>query len=382
MKKRWMGVLAVLALVMALNASAWAQAGTTKVSGTVKDEAGQVIVGATVELLHKNTGRKYTLKTDKKGFYIQLGVQSGPYKVTLSKDGKVLWTLDFQVQLLPEDMVVIDLDLGKEKRAAVEDTKGKMTEAQRAEMERVNKENAKIGNLNKLLHEGAAALDAGNFDQAITSFKTATDADPSRDLLWARLGDAYIAAAKKDTDTTARKERYGLGAAAYRKALDIATAPAAEGAPAKSIKTPGAVGAYYNNLAEALGKSGDVAGALEAYDKAAENDPANAAMFYFNKGATLTNANKTEDAIAAFNKAIEADPNRADAYYLKGTNLLNKATMKGNEVVPAPGTAEAFNKYLELAPEGPYAQQAKDMLAAIGAKIETTYGKSRKAPKK
>jgi hypothetical protein len=94
MKKQWMSVMAVLALTMALNASAWAQAGTTKVSGTVKDEAGQPIVGATVELLHKNTGRKFTPKTDKKGFYIQLGVSSGPYKVTLSKDGKVLWTLE------------------------------------------------------------------------------------------------------------------------------------------------------------------------------------------------------------------------------------------------------------------------------------------------
>jgi tetratricopeptide (TPR) repeat protein len=300
----------------------------------------------------------------------------------------VLWTLEnYQIQLLPEDMVVIDLDLAKEKKAAVADTKGKMTEAQKAELERVNKENAKIGNLNKLLKEGAEALEAGNFDAAITAFKTAADADPGRDLLWARLGDAYIAAAKKDTDAASRKERYGLGAAAYRKALDIATAAPVEGAAAKTIKTPGAVGAYYNNLAEALGKSGDSAAAVEAYDKAAEADPANAAMYYFNKGATLTNANKVDAALGAFDKAIEADPNRADAYYYKGIALLSKATTKGNEMVPAPGTAEAFNKYLELEPEGPLAQQSKDMLAAIGAKIETSYGKGRKtstktAPKK
>ncbi|HUR37141.1 MAG TPA: tetratricopeptide repeat protein, partial [Terriglobales bacterium] len=227
-----------------------------------------------------------------------------------------------------------------------------------------------------------AALEAGNYDQAIATFQQAAAADPTRDLLWARLGDAHNTIAKKTTDPAARKQHYAEGAAAYRKALEIATAPPAEGAAAKTLKTPEAVGAYYNNLGEALGKSGDSAGALAAYDKAAETDPSNVAMYQFNKGATLTNIGKVDDAIAAYDKAIAADPNRADAYYYKGINLLNKATMKGNEMVTVPGTAEAFNKYLELEPEGQLAQQAKDMLAAIGAKIETSYGKGRKATKK
>ena len=73
------------------------------------------------------------------------------------------------------------------------------TEEQKKELERIQKENAKIGNLNKMLSEGQAALDAGNIDQAIAIFKAATEADPTRDLLWARLGNAYTAAAKKST---------------------------------------------------------------------------------------------------------------------------------------------------------------------------------------
>ena len=43
--------------------------------------------------------------------------------------------------------------------------------------------------------------------------------------------------------------------------------------------------------------------------------------------------------------------------------------------------AEAFQKYLEIDPNGPMAQTAKDMLASIGAKVETNYGKP-KATKK
>lgn len=380
MKKR--NVVMALVGLLAMTVSAAAQAGTTKVRGAIRDDSGQPLVGATVLMTHRETGRKINLKTDKKGEFFSLGVQSGTYKIVISKDGKDIWTMEsYPVRLTPEDLVVINLDLAKEKKQAVAEGQAKMTEEQKKELERVNAENAKIGNLNKMLAEAQAAMDAGNLEQAIATFKAATVADPSRDLLWARLGNANIAAAKKATDAATRKQYYADGAAAYQKALDLATAAPATGAPAKPV-VPATLGAYYNNLGEALSKSGDTPGALAAYAKAAEVDPTNAAMYYFNEGATLTNTGKVDDALKAYDKAIAADPDRADAYYYRGINLLSKATTKGNEMVPAPGTAEAFNKYLELAPEGPLAPQAKEMLAAIGAKIETSFGKGRKSGSK
>jgi hypothetical protein len=50
------------------------------------------------------------------------------------------------------------------------------------------------------------------------------------------------------------------------------------------------------------------------------------------------------------------------------------------------GTAEAFQKYLELAPTGQFAQSAKDMLTTLNASIETKFanpdaGKSSKKKK-
>ena len=42
-------------------------------------------------------------------------------------------------------------------------------------------------------------------------------------------------------------------------------------------------------------------------------------------------------------------------------------------MTPVPGTVEAFQKYLELAPNGQFAQQAKDMLTTLGSSIETQY---------
>ena len=71
-----------------------------------------------------------------------------------------------------------------------------------------------------------------------------------------------------------------------------------------------------------------------------------------------------DEANAAFDKSIAADPNKAEAYYQKGVNLINKATTdpKTGKVIPAPGTAEALNKYLELQPTGQFADGAKSML--------------------
>ena len=139
--------------------------------------------------------------------------------------------------------------------------------------------------------------------------------------------------------------------------------------------------AYYNNLGEAAGKAGKMDDAIKAYNQAAQLNPEGAAGYYYNEGAVLTNAGKVDDAIAAFDKCIAADPTRADAYYQKGVNMIGKATLKGDKMVAPPGTAEAFQKYLELAPTGPYADVAKQMLTSIGASVETGFGKKKPSKK-
>ena len=56
----------------------------------------------------------------------------------------------------------------------------------------------------------------------------------------------------------------------------------------------------------------------------------------------------------------------------------NSKQNKEGKLEAPPGTAEAFNKYLELQPDGPHANDVKEMLAYIGAKIETTYSTKKK----
>jgi tetratricopeptide (TPR) repeat protein len=183
--------------------------------------------------------------------------------------------------------------------------------------------------------------------------------------------------AAKQTDPAEKQKRLDSAVEAYQKALQLKLA-------ANNAKDPNAtktIAAYYNNLAEAYSKAGKTDDAVKTYQQAAEADPTGAAQFYFNMGAVLTNAGKADQAIEAFDKCIAADPNKADAYYQKGVNLIGKATLQGSKTIAPPGTAEAFQKYLQLQPTGPYADVAKQMLATIGAPVETSFGSKKKSSK-
>src|ERR1700687_4103050 len=63
---------------------------TGTVKGVCKDAQGNPIVGANLEWANNDNGRKYNLKTNKKGEYFSLGIEPGKYKITLSLDGKQL----------------------------------------------------------------------------------------------------------------------------------------------------------------------------------------------------------------------------------------------------------------------------------------------------
>ncbi len=184
--------------------------------------------------------------------------------------------------------------------------------------------------------------------------------------------------ATKQTDNAEKQKRLGSAVEAYQKAIDLKKATTNDKDPNAGTN----LAAYYNNLAEAYAKSNKVDDAVKTYELAAQADPTHAAQYYFNTGAVLTNAGKVDDALAAFDKVIASDPTRADAYYWKGVNLIGKATLKGDKMEAPPGTAEAFQKYLELQPSGSYADAAKQMLTQIGGSIQTSYGNKKKGAKK
>ena len=377
--KQKFAVLVLLALAAAFGTVPAFTQSTGTVKGACKDVQGKPITGAVVQFASQETGRKYEIKTNNKGEYFSLGIAPGKYNVTLLKDGKEL----FHYANVPVglDEVTVDFDLQKEqaKGAQQQGMTPEQLKKIQEQQEKAAKETNTVKALNEKLAAATQASTAGDYDTAIKVLTEATEMDATRDLLWFKLADAYRASAPKQTDPAEKTKRLETAIADYQKAVDLKQ-KATEAAP----KTPEGnkqLAAYYNNLGDAYARAGKGDDAIKALTQAAQLDPPNAAMYYFNLGAVLTNIGKMDDAIAAFDKAIAVDPNRADAYYFKGVNLMGKATLKGDKMVAPEGTSEAFNKYLELQPTGQFAEPAKQMLASIGATVETSFGKKKSTKK-
>jgi tetratricopeptide (TPR) repeat protein len=201
------------------------------------------------------------------------------------------------------------------------------------------------------------AMQAKQYDQAVASFQKSAELDPSQVAVWANLGEAHVKLAEGKTgaefETNIQK-----GLEAYAKAIELKPDDPAS----------------HNNYALALAKAKKFPEMQAELKKAAELDPANGGKYYYNLGALLVNSGQTDAAGEAFKKAIELTPTYADAYFQYGVTLVGKAAIGADgKVTPVPGTVEAFTKYLELAPTGPYAQSAKDMLTTLGSSVETKF---------
>jgi len=371
-----------LLLVLAVGISAplaFAQT-TGTVKGTCKDIEGKPIAQAEVDWTGTESGHVYKLKTNNKGEYFSLGIVPGKYNVKLSKDGKEIFHYNNVAVGLDESP--LDFDMKKEQVSQARGQGLSPEEAAKAKeaAAKADSERKTVGTLNEKLAAAKAASDAGDFETAIATLNEANQIDSTRDLIWFKLGDAYRLSGPKQTDPAEKQKRYEMAATHYEKAIELRGASdAAQKDPENNVK----MAAYYNNLAEAYSKAHKIDESMANYTKAAQLDPAHSATYLFNEGAVLTNAGRADDAIAVWDKVIAADPTKAAAYYQKGVNLIGKETIgpDGKAVAP-PGTAEAFQKYLELEPNGPFAEGAKAMLASIGAPVETGFGTTKKKPVK
>jgi tetratricopeptide (TPR) repeat protein len=357
----------------------WGQ--TTAFEGDVKGEDGKPLKDALIKIERKDIKGSYKVKSDKKGHYYYGGLPIGTYRISVEIDGKERDSVD-NVKSRLGDPLSVPFDLATAAARAGATAGGaapppepdrKMSAADKAAYEKKLQEQAKEMAKNKELNDAFnAGVDAQNnkqWDVAVQSFEKASVIGPTQNVIWGRLADSYVSLAATKTGAEA-DEALNKGVAAYVKAIELkADAPE-----------------YHNNYALALAKQKKFAEAQAELTKAAQLDPTQAGKYYYNMGAVLVNTGQMDPAIEAFKKAIDADPTYADAYIQYGITLMGKATIgPDGKMVPVAGTAEAFNKYLELKPDGPQADTAKAMLDSIGAKVDTQFSKpgdKKQVPKK
>jgi tetratricopeptide (TPR) repeat protein len=205
-----------------------------------------------------------------------------------------------------------------------------------------------------------AAQKATDYQTAVTALEKAKEVDATQPAVWSNLGDAYLGVAGTKTGAD----------------FDAATAKGIE-AYSKAIELKPDDPATHNNYGLALAKAKKYPEAEAELKKAADLDPATAFQRYYNLGALLSNIGQGEPASKAFKAAIDSapdNPKNAESYFQYGLSLAGQATTdKDGKFIAPPGTIESFQKYLTLAPNGPNAQTAKDMITQLGGSIQTEF---------
>ena len=348
--------LTVGALVSVLAPGSSAQTGS--ISGVILDLNAKPWAGLTVQAV-SDQGVKQEAKTENDGRYNIRSLRPGVYDVTVisfppPNDKQPPYQMA-KVRVQSGEDAKADANfkeiLAKQGAAAQEQAKKQEEEKQKFQGMKAHFD-VGVGLLNQaaqaktdLAKAPADQRDAIKqqvkdlSDKAVTELEAskaaAGEKDANLNLVLARLGDAYDADGHADD-----------AANAYKQAIEL---------------KPSA--AYYNNLGGIYGRAGKIAEAMAAFQKSAELDPQNAAQAYRNGGITLYNTGRLKEAVEPLKKATELDPKNAQGWYLLGASLVYNMTTKRvgdkEEVVFAPGTIEAYQKAIELDPNGMYGQQAK-----------------------
>ena len=276
--------------------------GSGTARGKVVDEKGDPIEGATVVLdFQGGVTRKFTVKSNKKGDFTQVGLPPGPYRVTASKDGYQGTYTDARIALgQPTDLGSFKMTTASGRPAGG---------GTAADVEKLNAE------LRKMVTDAEALATAGKYDEAIAGFDALLAkgvASPAE--IHFRIGQLH-----------SEKKDWAAAEASFLKALELKP----EFARAQL------------ELANVYQISGQKEKAAELMAKAQTGGETDASV-QFSAGVVHINAGRHDEAAAAFKKAIAIDPSLAEAYFHLGTITLNK-----NDT---PDAIANLEKYLSLNP--------------------------------
>jgi tetratricopeptide (TPR) repeat protein len=291
----------VAAFLFLVHTAAFAQTGLIR--GKVVGPDGKPVQGAVVTIeFQGGVNRAFTAKTDKKGEFTQLGLQSGTYKVTATADKM---TAVGQANVRVGNTAEVNLALAP--------PAGDAAAAQ----------------VRKVFDEGNALVQAKDWDGAVAKFEEAAGIIENCADCYYNIG--FVHMQRKDD---AKAE------AAYKKALELKP---------DHTESLNALATLYNSQ-----KRFDEAAAISAKAAAGGGAGGGSADAIYNQGIILWNAGKIAEAKEKFQQTIAANPNHASGHFQLGMAMLNTG-----EVAPA---VTEFETYLKLEPSGQFAAQAKQMV--------------------
>jgi tetratricopeptide (TPR) repeat protein len=200
---------------------------------------------------------------------------------------------------------------------------------------------------------GTAELGLKKYADAENSFKMALGIDPQSMQL-----------AQKDKFYQQPDAPGVVAAAATRASRNTVGGTVTTG----DTRSPEIQGVGWASLGEVYAHEGKIAEAQAAFDSAAKVMPTQAATYRHNEAVVFFEAGQADAQLAAADQAIALNPARSANYYFKAQAMVGKATSdpKTGKIILPPGCSEAYQKYLQLEPNGPFSADAKGVLAAAG----------------
>ena len=312
----------VLSAALAVGATSYGQSSGV-LRGQVIDGAGVGVAGAKITVVAREAPRMtLETETDDDGNYRVVGLPANRYEVRAEKEGVGIDVAVFRMRAAGN--LVVNMDLAAAAAAAI----AALSEEELAEIKRAD-------DFAAAFEMGVNASNAGDYQETINQFQIAIgNADSCHDC-YQNLGLVYTELEDYDRAETAFKQAIALKAdyaAAYTGLANI-------------YNTQRRFDEAAEASAEAARLSGSALGGA--------TDP----IAVYNQGIIFWNAQKFGEAKAQFEQTIQLDPNHAEAHYFLAMANLNQGNMAD--------AAAALEKYIELAPNGQYADQARGMLPQL-----------------
>jgi tetratricopeptide (TPR) repeat protein len=392
----WLGLTAAAGLFALALPSVQAQPAekTGQIHGHVINPTGQPQGGGTVGLSTDGGATlKYSFPVDSTGAYsgeAPAGTYMLIYRAPDTPPGKM-------VDSIRGIKIVAGVDLQQDDDMSRQEYIDQLPAEEKKQLEDLKKQNAEALKANSLINQLNADLKIVNQDkkdidtasmaaaQQLGASASKTDITAKADEIKAAKYTDIQSLMTKDTGLKADEpllwnnlgfaqaglKDYDDAITSFKKALDLESA-------SKKPRLP-VIGEADAGLGAIYARTNKVPEANAAFDAAAKADPPNAALYLRNEAVIFNQENNGAASAAAADEAIKVDPNQAILYYLKGQGLVANATVdpKTNRIVLPPDCTAAYQKYLELAPNGPYANDVAGILQQAGEKISSSY----KAPK-
>lgn len=295
----------VVAALFVLTIAGSAAAQGSRVVGTVKDETGQPIKGATFSLENPDAiPRNFTATSDDRGRFAVLGLKAGEWSIIAQAPGFLPEATRVQVRVTTPVAPTFTLRRAPLPPPSILGNVG-------------------AKDLQNELKTADQQFDAQQWDQAIATYKNILTRAPALTIVELQIAAAYrnkkdfdnAAAVYNDllkSDATSDKARIGL-ALTYTEKGDLA---AAESTLAAAAQTPGASKEILYNLAEVTAARGKTDEAASWYEKASATDP-NWGKPLLKLGLSAMKRGDRAGAATMMQRVVAVDPTSAEAAQAK-----------------------------------------------------------------